>query len=79
MRDDGKLLAVIGRHLAKTDKATRDQILDAIRNLSVDPNAETARTFAERIHALPLNTGVRRSVIGAVMNSLSRRITTISA
>ncbi|SEC69388.1 hypothetical protein SAMN05444161_1644 [Rhizobiales bacterium GAS191] len=79
MRDDGKLLAVINRHLAKTDRATRDQILDAIRNLSVDPNAETARAFAEGIHALPLNGGVRRSVIGAVMNSLSRRITTISA
>jgi hypothetical protein len=66
------LLATVARHLAKADPATREAVLAAVRDLALEPTGETVRAFAERISVVPLNGGARRSVIGAVMNTLPR-------
>jgi hypothetical protein len=68
------LLATVARHLAKADAVARKAVLEAVLRLAREPNAATIGAFAEEISAAPLNSGARRSVIGAVMNTLPRSL-----
>jgi len=67
-----KLLTSVARHLAKAEATARQSVLEAVNRLLRAPNAESVKAFAEEISAARLNAGARRSVIGAVMNALSR-------
>jgi hypothetical protein len=67
------LTATVARHLAKADPLARKAVLEAVLRLALEPNAATIGAFAEEISAA-LNAGARRSVIGAVMNALSRSL-----
>jgi len=66
------LLTSVARHLAKAEAAARQNVLEAVDRLMRAPNGESVKAFAEEISAAKLNAGARRSVIGAVMNALSR-------
>ena len=37
------LLATVARHLAKADPATREAVLEAVRDLALEPSGETVR------------------------------------
>jgi hypothetical protein len=69
---------IAARHLAKVDPTERGHVLNAIREIALDPNPATVEAFARRIQGANLPSGVRTSVVGAVRNALNRLPRTLS-
>jgi hypothetical protein len=66
------------RHLAKVDPTARGHVLNAIREIALNPSPETVEAFARRIQAANLPSGVMQSVVGVVRNALNRMPRTLS-
>jgi hypothetical protein len=72
-------LIYVARQTARLDPAKRGAVMMAIRDIALNPNAETVRAFAERISRTEMKDGTRQRIVAAVVKALPRALITDAA